>query len=185
MGFQDDKSAGGGMFAPSWKPNGLGDGFKGEVLAWREEFATKFGSEETLTDKNGNPIKQYVVTVQTPFRNWDRVSKVPTDDDGREMPASEDNGNRNVYIKYDTNTGAAAQAVIAAMPEADDLSDAVGGVLMGKLTEQRPTTKGNPFNIFEYRFEAPAKEGGFQQAAASSAEPDAAPKAEAPSEPPF
>ena len=181
MGFNEDSKASGGILAASFKPTAVGDGFKGEVLGWRETGMTKFGSDEPLLDKNGNVINQYVVTVQTHFRNWDRTAK-PLEADGKPLPPEEDDGKRNVYIKYATNTGEAARAVKAAMPEADDLSDAIGGTLMGKLAEERPTTKGNPFMVWEYRFEAPPKAGGFTQAAAEPEQPQAAEPAPAPAQ---
>lgn len=174
MGFQDDKdAAAGGMFAPSYKPKAMGDGFKGEVLAWRKEQSTKYNSDEYEFLADGTPKMQYVITIQTEFRNWDRCAKPPKDQETRqELPPSEDDGKRNVYIanQKSSNFGDVARAVIEQLPDADDFTDAIGGVLMGKWTEEIDTGKGNPYKKFEYRFEAPKKEGGLQEAAA---EPEA------------
>lgn len=174
MGFQEDKdAAAGGTFAASYKPNGIGDGFKGEVLDWRKEQGKKFNSDDLDTLADGTAKFQYVITVQTGFSNWDRAAKVPKDEDGRELPASEDDGKRNVYIanQKSSNYGDVARAVISQLPDADDFKDAIGGVLMGKFVEEIDTGKGNPYKKFEYRYEAPKKEDGFQ---ADTAEPEAA-----------
>lgn len=171
MGFQEDKDASaGGTFAPSFKANGLGDGFKGEIIDWRKEQSKKYKSDDFEFLANGDPKMQYVITVLTHFRNWDRCAKVPTDQEtGRELPPSEDDGKRNVYIanQKSSNFGDVARAVIAELPEADDFRDAIGGVLAGKFVEEIDTGKGNPYQKYEYRFEAPKKEGGLQEAASS------------------
>lgn len=190
MGFQDDQQeSGGGTFAPSFKPNGIGDGFKGEVIDWRKEQSRKFKSEdfEFLADGT-TPKYQYVITVKTGFRNWDRVAKVPTDQEtGKELPASEDDGLRNVYIPHQksSNFRDVGEAIVAAMPEADDYRDAIGGVLMGKFVEEIDTNKGNPYRKFEYRFEAPVKKDGFKSDTAEGEEPSQADHSETGVEAPF
>lgn len=186
MGFQEDKdAAAGGTFAASYKPNGIGDGFKGEIIDWRKEQGKKYLSEDLDTLPDGSPKYQYVITIQTDFRNWDRCAKPPKDQEtGKPLPESEDDGKRNVYIanQKSSNFGDVARAVIEQMPDADDFRDAIGGVLMGKYVEDIDTGKGNPYKKFEYRFEAPKKDGGFQQDAAeeSSEAPEAASNTEAP-----
>lgn len=198
MGFQQDSTGGGGVYAPSFKPRAMNDGFKGEVVAWREEQAKKYKSEEFETLSDGTPLRQYVITVQTHFRDWDRCAKIPLDEDGKEKPASEDDGLRNVYVpnQKSSNFREVAKAVVDAIPDADDLSDAVGGILMGKWVDEVDTGKGNPYRIYEYRFEAlrKPKESSFQAAAGGSedassgdtADAGPAPQAtEAPAEPPF
>ena len=189
MGFQDDKdAAAGGTFAASYKPNGLGDGFKGEIIDWRKEQAKEFNSDDLAYLPSGEPKMQYVITVQTDFRNWERCAKVPKDEDKNPLPPSEDDGKRNVYVanQKSSNFGDVARAVVAQLPDADDFKDAIGGILMGKFVEEIDTNKGNPYKKFEYRYEAPKKAGGLQADAAEEPATQAAPAPAATEvEPPF
>lgn len=184
---------GDGILGASFKPNGLNDGMKGKILALELRKAKKYNSEDDLLDKNGNPVSEYVVTVQTDLRNWDRVANVPNkwdesgNDTGQKMEPSEDTGIRKHYAKWG-NLDRLEDALNAAA-NLNEPSDAVGLDLALYLKEQVPTTKGNPRNDYAYQATGTPTPKGLSagsgtpappQAPAAQAAPFQAPPTEAP-----
>ncbi len=180
----------GGGGAPGFKFGGVNTGIKGTVLDQYRTFVTEPGSREPKLYPDKTPIPQLNVTLQTDLRNWDKVTKVPTDPETQQpLPASEDDGKRRVFIKYDMR-----RAVAVAVKAVGERALAEGGVLAIKQSGEKPTGKANPLPLFEARYEAPPKNADFLEGAdtsdpwASSGEATTAPAAAAPAadeEPPF
>lgn len=64
-------------------------------------------------DKRGRQQPQINLTLQTEYRNWERVVNIPTADDGEtELPPEEDTGLRRIYVKH-RMTDAIAAAIKA------------------------------------------------------------------------
>ena len=145
----------GGGGAPGFKFNGVGSGVKGTVVDQYQTVVTDpAGNKKTYSD--GQEIPQLNVTLQTELRNWDNCSKVPTDENGKPKPASEDDGQRRVFIKYDMRR---AVAVAVRAEQAPGLRN--GGTLAIKQTGAKETGKGNPLPLYEARYEAPAASDSF------------------------
>lgn len=142
--------------APSFKFSGVGTGIKGTVVDQYATFVTEPGSREPKTYKDGTPIPQLNVTLQTELRGWKNVSKVPKDKDGNPLPASEDDGKRRIYVKYQMRN-----AVGAAIKAASERALATGGTLAVKQTGEDDRGKANPLPIFEARYTAPKPEEEF------------------------
>lgn len=176
----------GGGGAPSFKFGGIGSGVRGTIVdQFRTTVTTPSGEPKTYDD--GRPIPQLNVTLQTDLRNWDKVTKVPTDENGNPKPASEDDGTRRIYVKYDMRRAIAV--ALQAAKVTGGLKN--GGTLAVKKSGEKPTNKGNPLPLYEARYEAPAGgddffSGGGTPAAtkepAMSGAPAPAPQEE---EPPF
>lgn len=177
-----DEAQGGdfGPAGPSFKENGLNDGVRGEILHAMENKAMEYNSDKVLTDRNGNEVLQYVVTLQTPLRDWQKVAKIPVDDDGKQLPPSEDTGIRKIYAKYGNKTRL-AQALIAAYPDLSngEIGDTVGMELAVKLAELVPTNKGNDRKDYAYQASgSPKPTGGSLGAEADQGEQEPAAQAQ-------
>lgn len=183
----------GGGGAPGFKFGGTNTGIRGTVVDQYRTFVTEPGSREPKTYPDGTPIPQLNVTLQTDLRNWDKVTKVPVDPETQQpKPASEDDGKRRVFIKYDMR-----RAVAVALQAKGEKALKTGGTLAIKQTGEKDTGKANGLPLFEARYEAPPEnadffppEGDSQNPWATSAEsaaPAQAPTAAAPvdDEPPF
>lgn len=175
----------GARFAPTFKPVGIGDGLKGEVLAISERQASNIAGEP-LFDKNGKKRMEIVVTIATHYRDWAKVAKVPKDrETNQELPASDDNGERNIYMK-DSNRTELQKAIVKAIPDAEGIEDLVGGVLAAK--HHKELDVGQPSKLRLWQFEAEAPKGA---SLASQIDEDEAPaetpaaKAEEPVDAPF
>jgi hypothetical protein len=142
----------GGGGAPGFKFGGVNTGIKGTVLDQYRTFVTEPGSREPKTYSDGTAIPQLNVTLQTDLRNWDKVTKVPTDADGNALPASDDDGKRRVFIKYDMR-----RAVAVAIKATGERALAEGGTLAIKQSGEKATGKANPLPLFEARYQAPPK----------------------------
>lgn len=154
MGLKDQIQEG-AHFAPTFKPAGIGDGLKGEIIAITERQARSYDEDAPLFDKNGNPRMEVVVTIASHYRNWDKVAKVPTDRETKqETPVSEDNGERNIYMK-DSNRQELLKAVVAVMPDIEEWSDAIGGTLAAKHDKDLDVGKRSPMKVWAFQFEAP------------------------------
>jgi len=176
----------GGDFAPTLKftndsgPEGrtqVGGGVIGEILSMTKQQQTKFGSNppEPIMGKDGvTPLMELKVILQTDLRNWDKCAKVPTGEDKKPLPESEDDGRRAIYVRG-WMTGAIGDAVVAATGKKG--APKVGGKLGVKLIELVPTDKGNPFPKYEAVYEAPSGAEGFDF---GKQEPEAAPVAAQP-----
>lgn len=187
----DDFFSSGTGGAPSFKFAGIGDGVRGTVTDMLLTQQTAYGDPDTkLFFKDGSPRMQLNVTLQTKFRNWDKVAKVPTGEDGKEKPGSEDDGTRRIYVKADM-----LRAVKEALKEHSLTSPAKGDDLAVKLAGTKDVGKGNDQNLFEAKYwvneKADQAAGDFfadekqDQAAAPAKEAAPATKAEVVDEPPF
>jgi hypothetical protein len=192
--------------APSALLKKPGDFVQGEIIAAMQRPKTKFGSNEVELNDDGSERKQLVIILQTEYRNWEKVAKVPTAKDGSPRPGEEDEGLRAVYVPKYTNI---YQALGDAIHEAGETKihvrqgDQPGGWFGIKITELEDTGKGNPLKKHAAKYKAPEKKveedpfGEFDAPAAGQAvkddksvsEPAPAkeePKAETPvEEPPF
>ena len=167
----------GGGGAPGFKFNGVGSGVKGTVVDQYQTVVTDpSGNKKTYSD--GQEIPQLNVTLQTELRNWDNCSKVPVDETGKPKPASEDDGQRRIFVKYDMRRAVAVALRAAKAP--GGLKN--GATLAVKQTGAKPTGKGNDLPLYEARYEAPAAGDEFF-ATAKTAEP--APFTGSGEQPPF
>lgn len=173
-------------FAPTFKPAGIGDGLKGEVIAIVERQARSYDDDSLMFDKNGKPRLELVITIASHYRNWEKVAKIPTDLETKaELPASEDNGERNIYMK-DSNRTAVQKAIVAAIPDAESVEDIVGGVLAAKYEKDVNVGKKSPMKAWAFEAEAPKPSGLADQVAEESGEQsEAAPAKDAGTDPPF
>lgn len=177
-----DQNSSGGFFdgvgggAPSFAFSGVNSGIKGTVVEQYLTVVTDTSGNKKHYD-NGDEIPQLNVTLQTDLRSWDKVKKVP-EVDGAPKPASEDDGKRRIYVKYDMR-----RAIGVALQEAGVKDLATGGVLMVKQTGEKKTQHPNPLPLYEARYEPPAASaeffGGDEQTAGT---PASAPSND---EPPF
>lgn len=175
----------GARFAPTFKPSGIGDGLKGEVLAISERQAKKFNSEDLLFDKNGNPRMEIVVTIASHYRNWEKVAKVPTDrETEKEMPPSEDIGERNIYMK-DSNRTELQKAIVAAIPDAESIDDIVGGVLAAKFDKELDVNQPSKLKLWAFQAEAPKGASLASQIEGEAPAEAPAPAESADTQPPF
>jgi hypothetical protein len=171
--FDEFFQGGGGEFAPSLKfkngsgPGGqteVGGGVIGTIVSMHQQDQTKQGGNEKVPDGKGGFKQQVQIILQTDLRNWDKVAKIPTDKEtGAELPASEDDGRRAIYVKG-WMTGAIGDAVAEATgkPGAPE----IGGKLGVKVTELVPTDKGNPYPKYKAVYTPPAAgQALFEQAA--------------------
>lgn len=180
------ENTGGGMGAPSASLKIVNDFVIGEIVDQAMVPKKKFRSEDIEKDaRTGKDIMQLVVVLQTDLRNWHGVSKVPTDENGREKPGSEDDGRRAIYVPPFTNIHAAVGAATGNKPLRN------GGKLGIKIIELKDTGKGNPLKIHQAVYEAPAAapEGFFggdqpstQEAAPAAQEQQAPPAQSAPAQ---
>jgi len=168
-----DNAATGGIGGPSYKFDGVGDTITGEIVSVTGMDVTVYGTNPAQTEflADGSPARQMAITLKTDLRNWDRVAKLPTNQDGTAQPPSEDEGLRNLYANV---TGKGSKALFTAISRA--IKDAglggapkVGARLQVKLSELRPTNKGNPAKLFEARYAPPAAASEFDAPASSAA----------------
>lgn len=171
-----EKTAGTG--APSASLSVVDDYIDGEIVDQAIVDKKKFGSDEIEKDsRTGENVKQLLVVLQTELRNWQGVSKVPTNEDGSAKAASEDDGRRAVYVAPWTNIHSAVNdAIVAATGKKGPLL--TGGRLGVKITELRNTGKGNPLKIHAARYVPPAASDGFFNETAAPAAAPAAPAAQ-------
>lgn len=146
----------GGTGAPSFKFTGPDSGIKGKIVdQYRTHVTDTKGNVKTYP--SGDPIPQLNVTLQTTLRNWKGVKKVPTDDNGVELDASEDTGLRRVYIKYDMR-----RAVAVAVKSVGERYMENGGDLAVKQTGWKPTGQSNDLPLYDARYAAPVgNDDGF------------------------
>lgn len=161
--------------APGYKFATLGDAVSGEVLDQYQTEATVFAKpDEKKLDRDGKPIPQLVVVLQTDLRNWDHVTKIPLGEDGREKPATEDDGRRTVFLEKWTNIYAAVgQAVIEGAKRKGGVRN--GGTLAIQWFDQQDTNKGNPLKKYRARYTDPSASGDFFATPQQTAAPAQAP----------
>lgn len=186
-------NVGGGSGAPSAILKNVGDYVHGEILDMYKKPYIPFSQKEPAKRADGTDAEQLVIVLQTQFRNWQNVSRVPVvDPNVPNSPAkdpSEDDGKRAVYVPEGKNI----QFAIGRAVQAAGAKFVVGGTLGVKVVNLRDTGKGNPLKEHEAIYKAPAPsapEGFFGgqtqgqvQAPAPQAQAPAAPQAPQPPAP--
>lgn len=157
--------------APSFKFNGVGDGVRGTIVSQYATVVTDTSGNVKFYPPKGNegprPIPQLNVTLQTSLRNWDKVNKIPVDENGNPKPPSEDDGLRRIYVKYDMRN-AVGRALVAAGITHGGIQN--GGELAVKMVGTKPTGQPNDLPLYEARYTPPSPSAGFD----FGAEPQAA-----------
>lgn len=144
--------------SPSAKFNEVGDSVKGEVVDKYLIDYVPFGKKDPeIDEKTGKVVKQLVVVMQTELRDWEGVSKVPTDQDGNKRPVEQDTGRRAIYARKGTNI---YSALGKALKEADVKDLEVGGKFGVQFFEEEDTGKGNPLKKFRAKYTAPVAKSG-------------------------
>jgi hypothetical protein len=167
------ENTGGGVGAPSAKLSAVDDFVFGEILDQAMVPLNKFGTNPPVQEtdsRTGEKLFQLLVVVQTDFRNWQNVAKIPTNEQGQQKAASEDDGRRAIYVPAFSNIHAAIGEATEKKPLAN------GGTLGVKVIELRDTGKGNPLKIHQAKYVAPKASDGFfggDAAAAPAAQPQA------------
>lgn len=166
--------------APSFKFKEIGSFVRGEVVSQFKTQQMDFADpDKGLFFKDGSPRMQINVTLQTNLRNWDGVTRIPTDGkDGPELDPSEDDGKRRIYVKAEMQ-----KAVGAAIKAAGAPGLRTGGTLAVKLTDTKDVGKGNPANIYEAKYTPPVAGAETDDAWDNEPAPPAA--ASQSDEPPF
>lgn len=181
-------NVGDGLIAPSYQFQGIGDYVQGEVVRTKATFVTDMRTKEikystpSPTNPVARPYPQLNVVLQTEYRNWERVKRVPTQrnpdgTDGPELPADQDTGLRQIYVKYDM-----MRAVGVALREAgvgQGVGVQNGATLAVALTGQRPPRQpgDNPLPLYQAKYtkpavsDTPAFDFGQQQPAAPQQAP--------------
>lgn len=161
----------------------IGNGVVGTIVKMEKVQQTKQGDPDTklwFDKEQTRPRMQLNVTLQTDLRDW-KGCKVPTDAEGHDKPASEDDGTRRVYLKYKSQ-----EAVGEALRKAGEKTPKLGGRLGLKLTgiEPNPNGSGN-VHLYEAMYEAPSGAEGFDFGGDKAAD-EPAPKSDSVlDEPPF
>ena len=171
------QGGGGGDFAPTLKftkkkgpgqKTEVGGGVVGKILSITKQDQKEYttGKEIPLPKKPDQNKKEIKIILQTELRDWDKVATVPQDDEKNDLPASEDDGRRAIYVRG-WMTGAIGDAVKAATGQVG--SPKVGGTLGVKVSELVESGKGNPYPKYEAKYTAPdPAEGFFEEGQAAS-----------------
>lgn len=143
--------------APSAKLKDLKDFIKGTIVDLFETPNIPFGKTEAVKNDDGSDQMQLVIILQTDFRNWDKVSKVPEGADGSAKPTSEDKGLRAVYVPKFTNIyGALGKAIKAAGAKRCEIGGGFG-IVVEDLEE---VGKGNKKKVHRAVYTVPV--AGFE-----------------------
>lgn len=185
---------GSGVGSPTALLKTPGDMVHGEVVELFKRPYIPFGKKDPEKRDDGTDKQQLVIVLQTTNRNWANVNKVPkvdpNDENSPEKPPSEDDGKRAIYVPEGKNI---QFAIGRAIGESQARFE-VGGTLAVRITELKPTDKGNPLKVHEAKYSGkPASSGFFPsggQAPAEAAPPaqqapaqqQAAPPAQAPAQ---
>lgn len=160
---------GGGVFGPSFFFGAPGATVQGKIVFMEGRQKTDPNGNLRF-DKNGKPLMQLVVTLETALRNWEGTNpaKPPTDKDGNPLPPTADDGKRTIYLWYtlrDAVTEAMQKAGVTSLKEGDDLAVRVTGARPNPLG-------GNAIKEYaaQVRPSSPAADGFFG-AQASAANP--------------
>ena len=154
MPTADSLFAGGGGASgvPSFKFAQYNDAITGTILSTAVQQSVKFGTTQPDFYEDGRPKLQLQVIIQTELRGWEKVSVVPTDENGQMKQAHEDDGRRAVYLKG-AMMYAVGDAVTAATGER--AAPAVGGKLHIVYTHESPSNKGNPRKEYSANYQPP------------------------------
>lgn len=158
----------GGVGAPSFKFQGVGDSIVGTIVDQFATVVTDTSGNVKRYEKSGEVIPQLNITLQTELRNWDHVNKIPVDDQGNPKMPGEDDGLRRIYVKYDMRRAVGA-ALQAAKAPAGGLQN--GGKLAVLLSGGRPTGQPNDLPLYEARYQAPAPTTAFDFGADTQGQP--------------
>lgn len=146
--------------APGFHFDKIGSGMIGTVVDMFKTVVTEPGKERKVkTYADGTQIPQLNVTLQTELRNWAGIkagSRSLLDDDGNAKPASEDDGLRRVFIKYDMR-----RAVAKAVKGSGAPGLRPGGKLGIKWASSKEVGQANPLPLYEAIYEAPAAGDAF------------------------
>ena len=161
-----------------------GDWVKGEIVELFKRDYVPYenrNSREPARNDDGSPVQQLVIILQTEARNWAKVNSVPkvdpSDKDSAEKDASEDDGQRAIYVPQRKNIQFAIGRAVAAAGE----KPRVGGTLAVKVTGLKDTGKGEPMKEHEALYTPPSQASNFFNDEAKS---DPAPASESASTPP-
>lgn len=182
-------SAGGGSGAPSFQwPSDpatnhkhplIGGTISGEIV---DIFATVVKDATTRiprVNKNGQQMPQFNITLKTDLRNWEGVNKIPLVDpqnpNSGPKPASEDTGERRIYVKYRL-LDAISRAIKAAGQKKAN-GDVGGGPRVGaklrvRLTKLEDKGAPNPLPDYEAQYvlapEAAPTDGAWETATSNT-----------------
>lgn len=128
----------GGGGAPGFKFPEIGTVAKGTVVSFEAQQQTDFATGEPKTYRDGNPMMQVVVTMQT---------------DERDPDVEDDDGKRRLFIR-----GQMRQAVGEAIRAAGAKGLAQGGVLAVQYVADKPSeTRGfNPAKQYRAQYQPPS-----------------------------
>lgn len=141
--------------APGFQFEKIGSGLIGLVVDMFKTVVTEPGKERKVkVYPDGTQIPQLNVTLQTELRDWAGIkagSKSLLDEDGNPKPASEDDGLRRVFIKYDMR-----RAVAKAVKGTGATGLRPGGKLGIKWASSKEVGQANPLPLYEAMYEPPA-----------------------------
>lgn len=142
----------------------VGHGIRGTVVEVSGEVqATDYATKKPKFDKNGEPIMQVIVTLQTNLRNWESVTAIPTDENDQPKHPSLDDGKRCIFIKNQM-----ARAVAKALKEAGGQDQVRRGIVVGddiafKVSGYMDVGRGTPMVEFEAKYWInPGSSGSFE-----------------------
>lgn len=189
-----DQRGGGGTGAPSYDfPTEIQRGkivpvvghvVQGQIVDIFATWVKDAQTSELKLDKNGQKQRQINFTLQTEFRNWERAKSPGKDEDGKELPASEDTGLRRVYAKYRMLDAAAG--AVRKSPQGRG-APKIGGHLAFRVKDliwdEKNKTR-NPLPDYEAKYEPPSElDNAFDKAgppAEQSAPTESAPQNDPP-----
>ena len=130
----DDFLMGGGTTSAKFEDTG--DVVRGKIVAKAMRQQTDFTTKEPKFWKDGSPMMQLVVTLQT---------------DENDPEIEDDNGQRNLYVRYKLQ-----EAVKAAVKKAGASKLDIGGELAVKFVSREKNPKGGqPIKIYRAKYTAP------------------------------
>ena len=157
-----------GAGAPTAVLKNPGDFVYGEIVKMTKRDYVPFGKTEADKRADGSAKQQLVVVLQTDKRNWADVVRVPkvdgSDPNSPEKAPSEDDGTRAVYIPEGKNLQFAVGRAVQAAGQAagKQVRFEVGGKLGVRVTNLKPTDKGNPLKEHEARYEPKVESSGAE-----------------------
>jgi hypothetical protein len=136
----------------------MGASYKGELIEKFKIDYVKVGEKDPEKDRDGNVIKQLVLVLRTDLRDWEGVSKTPTDKDGKKVPNDQDTGLRAIYARPFTNIFAAIrEAILATGVEKPGSHPLVGGKVAVQYFKDEDTGKPSPLKHFRAKYEPPVE----------------------------
>lgn len=159
--------------APGFQWGEIGTGIRGVITDLFKTVVTEpAGPGQQAKPKLRDPsdpkstIPQLNITLQTDYRNWDRVyvdrkgnKGIPTNPDGTPKPPSEDTGERRIFCKYDMRRAVGQALFDATGSTAGGIK--VGGTLAVKYSGEKDTGQVNALPLYEARYAPPAPSDNF------------------------